>query len=95
MLRAVATQIRGDVRLVDDVARLDDGRFLLVLPYTDKAGARIAADRVSQGVRRVLGKKGDSVSADVLGADEDLSAIKDLCGAAPTPESSEEPRAAA
>ena len=84
------------MRLVDDVARLDDGRFLLVLPHTNKAGARIAADRVSQGVRRVLGEKGDSLRADVLGVEEDLCAIKDLCAATAIPEvSSEEPRAAA
>ena len=95
-LRAVATQIRGDVRLVDDVALLDDGRFLLVLPHTDKAGARIAADRVSRGVRRLLGEQGDSLRADVLGVEEDLCAIRDLCGATAIPDvGSEETRAAA
>jgi GGDEF domain-containing protein len=96
MLRTVANQVRGDVRLVDDVAYLDDGRFLLVLPHTDKAGARIAADRVSNGVRRVLGETGDSVRAEVLGVVDDLAAIRHLCGAAETPDAiSSEPGAAA
>ena len=95
-LRAVGTQVRGDVRLVDDAARLGDGRFLLVLPHTGKAGARVAADRVSQGVKRVLGQAGHVVRADVFGADEDLGVIKDLCGAPATPDvNSERPEAVA
>ena len=81
VLRRVATQIRGDLRLVDDVARLDDGRFLLVLPHTEKAGAHIAADRVRSGVNRLLRADGPLAEIEVLGTEGDLPAIIALCGA--------------
>ncbi len=94
-LRAVANQVRGDVRLVDDVARLDDGRFLLVLPHTGKAGAGIAAARVNAGVRRILRGPDDATRVEILGADEDLAAIRALCGAPEAPSVAEETQAAA
>jgi GGDEF domain-containing protein len=83
LLRAVGTGIRNDVRLVDDVARLDDGRFLLVLPHTDRRGARVVAERVSAGVRRLLGAKEEAVATEVLGVEEDLAALQELCGFRP------------
>lgn len=95
LLRAVATQIRGDLRLVDDVAHLDDGRFLLVLPHTGKAGAQIAANRVSEGVRRLVSANAEWVRADVFGADEDLGDIKRLCGTGTGPDENSEPFEAA
>lgn len=78
LVRAVADHIRNDVRLVDDVGRLDDGRFLLLLPHTPKDGAEIASARVRAGIRDVVGARDDSVSATVLSATEDLDAIQAL-----------------
>lgn len=95
ILRAVATEIRGGLRLVDDVGRLDDGRFLLVLPHTDKSGAQVAANRVSERIRRMVGSNAEWVRATVFGAEEDLGAIKDLCGTRPSPETGSGPFEAA
>jgi GGDEF domain-containing protein len=82
--------------LVDDVARLHDGRFLLILPRTNKAGAQIAANRVVEGVRRLMGGANAGwVRADVFGAREDLGAIKDLCDATLAPEAGSGPFEAA
>jgi GGDEF domain-containing protein len=78
LIRAVAGHIRNDVRLIDDVGRLDDGRFVLVFPHTPKDGAQIAAARVRIGVRDVLGAKDDSVTVSVHGSDEDTDAISAL-----------------
>ncbi len=81
LVRAVADHIRNDVRLVDDVGRLDDGRFVLVLPHTPKDGAVVAATRVRIGVRDLLGAKDDSVRATVLCTTDDVSEIQALVDA--------------
>jgi len=38
--------LQQELRITDDVGRLDDGRFGVVLPETDAAGAEIVADRI-------------------------------------------------
>ena len=54
---------------------------MVVLPHTGKAGAQIAAARLDAGLRRLLEAADGSVSVTVMGADEDLPAIRDICGA--------------
>ncbi len=85
-LRAAALYLRDGVRLIDDVARLDDGRFVLVLPHTPKPGAEIAAGRLRAGIGRVVADKGEGAQVEVLGAAEDLPVIEELCGYPATPE---------
>lgn len=81
LVRAVADHIRNDARLVDDVGRLDDGRFALVFPHTPKEAAVVAATRVRIGVRDVLGAKDESVRVSVMGSAEDTSDIQALLDA--------------
>lgn len=78
MLRSVASAIRNDIRLVDDVGYLGDGRYLLILPQTPKIGAEVAADRVRRNVRDLLGAKDESVTATALAVPDDATAICDL-----------------
>lgn len=78
LLRTVANHIRNDVRLVDDVGRLEDGTFLLVLPETHKDGANVAAGRVQANVREFLGGSDGSVQAQALSAPEDVREIESL-----------------
>jgi hypothetical protein len=78
LVRAVADHVRNDVRLVDDVGRLDDGRFVLLLPHTPRSGAEVAAARVRAGVRDTSGAKDESVTATVMDVIEDFDAIEDL-----------------
>jgi len=78
LVRGVANHIRNDIRLVDEVGRLDDGRYLIVLPYTPRDGALVAAERISAGVADVLGAKADSVAVTLLSAPEDRPAIAEL-----------------
>jgi GGDEF domain-containing protein len=75
IVRSVASHIRNDVRLIDDVGRLDDGRFVLVFPHTPKVGADVAASRVRIGVRDLVGAKDESVKVTVYGSEEDADAI--------------------
>ncbi|PKQ38785.1 MAG: hypothetical protein CVT59_01510 [Actinobacteria bacterium HGW-Actinobacteria-1] len=88
LLRSVATHIRNDVRLVDDVGYLGDGRFIIMLPQTPKTGAEIASDRIRRSVRDLVGAKDDSVTSTPLGCPGDSAAICDLARSLdPEPES--------
>lgn len=78
ILRQVAALLRNDIRLVDDVGRLDDGRFLLLLPNTPRAGAEIAAERIKSSVRRLLGARDGAVQTQVMGAADDLDELSGL-----------------
>jgi diguanylate cyclase (GGDEF)-like protein len=49
-LAGVAGVIRENVRRIDTPARLGGDEFVVLLPETDRAGARVVADKVRQGV---------------------------------------------
>lgn len=76
--RAVANLLRGDVRMVDEVARLEDGRFMVLLPHTPREGGLVVTDRLGQGVRQVVGAKPASVTTECFGAAEDAVALSSL-----------------
>ncbi len=78
LLRTAASHMRNDVRLVDDVGYLGDGEFMLILPHTPQEGANVAADRVKNNVRDLLGAKDTSVTTRVLSLPEDAEAMCDL-----------------
>lgn len=75
LVRGVADHIRGDVRLVDEAGRLDDGRFLIVLPQTPSDGARVVAERIRRGVCNLLGSKDASITVTALSAPENTAEI--------------------
>jgi GGDEF domain-containing protein len=78
MLRAIANHIRNDIRLVDELGRVGETTFAMVLPQTGGEGAAIAAERVRGGVRDLLGARDESVCTDVLAAPEDIEGLNDL-----------------
>jgi GGDEF domain-containing protein len=77
-LRNVANHVRNDIRLVDDVGYLGDGRFIVILPQTPGSGAAVASDRIRSGVRDLVGAKDESVTATPLAVPEDAAAMCDL-----------------
>lgn len=78
IVRGVANHVRNDIRLVDEVGRLDDGRYLVILPQTPKPGAMIVAERLRTGICETVGAKESSVMTTVLGAPDDDSELTDL-----------------
>lgn len=78
LVRGVASHLRNDTRLVDEIGRFDDGRFLVLLPHTPKDNAVMVAQRLRAGVSDALGARKESVTTTVLGAPEDLDALTDL-----------------
>lgn len=71
LFRGVANYLRGDIRLVDEVGRLDDGQFIVVLPQTGKSGALVVTERLYKGVCDALGAKPESVTVTTLSMPED------------------------
>lgn len=78
LVRAVANFLREDVRMVDEVCRLDDGRFAVLLPHTPRDGGAVVAARLAAGVRRTVGAKPESVRVTCMGAAEDTIALAAL-----------------
>jgi GGDEF domain-containing protein len=78
LLRSVADRVRNTVRLVDDVGRLEDGSFVLVLPQTGRDGGAVAAERVRAEVAELLGATDGAVVARVLSVPDDTAGIDAL-----------------
>ncbi len=78
LVRGVAAHIRSDVRMVDEVARLDDGRFLVLLPHTPRDGGMVVCSRLGEGVANTLGAREESVRTTCYAAAEDAVAISSL-----------------
>lgn len=78
LVRGVADHIRSDIRMVDEVGRLDDGRFCVLLPHTPKAGAHVVVDRLAKGVRKSLGARDESVAVRCISLPEDEPGFRAL-----------------
>jgi diguanylate cyclase (GGDEF)-like protein len=52
-LAAVAGVVRENVRRIDTPARLGGDEFVVLLPETDREGARVVADKIRQGVAAI------------------------------------------
>lgn len=79
LVRSVANVIRDDVRIVDDVAHLDDGRFAVILTHAGAGDARVVAARLAAAVVTAHGVDGSHVGTESLSAPEDRVAIEQLC----------------
>lgn len=92
LMRRVASNLRNDVRLVDDVAYHDNGGFIVILPDTDHVGAMVVAERLRAGVASLIDCDTADVSMRVLTCGNDDEALKTLADAlTPAPRSPDEP----
>lgn len=78
LVRTVAGILRHDVRLVDDVARLDDGRFVIMLPHTPGNAAHTVVGRLVEAVSQTLGYSESSVTTTCLCAQDDAVALREF-----------------
>jgi hypothetical protein len=86
ILRRVANHVRNDVRMVDDIGRLQDGRFVVLLPSTPVAGAEVVADRLRKGICDQLSALDDSITARVYATDRDPEELERFyCALQPAP----------
>lgn len=78
LMRRVASYLRNDVRMVDDVAYRDNGGFILILPETEGAGAEVAAKRLCTGIASLLGCDVTELNTRVMSCGTDDAALADL-----------------
>jgi hypothetical protein len=81
LTRLTADKIRADVRMVDEVARLDDGRFLVIMPHTPVEGGQVVGARLGTIIRAALGVRDEAVKIECLGLPGNESALDGLIGA--------------
>ena len=74
--RTIASHLREAVRLVDDVGRLADGRFVLLLHHTSRSGADTVMRRVRAVFRDSPQLDDEGLRTDLLGTPEDLIALR-------------------
>ncbi len=61
-LATVAAVIRDNVRRIDTPARLGGDEFIVLLPETDREGARVVADKIREGVGAVrIDERGEQI----------------------------------
>jgi len=61
-LTTVAGVLRENVRRIDTPARIGGDEFVVLLPETDREGARVVADKIRQGVAAAeLGERGEHI----------------------------------
>jgi GGDEF domain-containing protein len=78
LLRQVASHIRNDIRLVDDLAYAGDGRFFALFPQTPADGAAVACDRLHRGLTALLGVKEQTIEAVVHSCQRNATALRHL-----------------
>jgi len=78
LVREIAGHLRGDLRMVDEVARLDDGRFLVILPRASLEDGLAVAGRLTEAVRQMMDTDQDGVSSRCFSAAEDALELGSL-----------------
>ncbi len=71
MMRHVAGTLRGDVRLVDDIAFRGQNEFIVLLPNTEPEGAAVAAARLHELACDTLGADDSTITTEVLACSRD------------------------
>lgn len=82
--KGIGSTLKENVRIIDEIGRLDDFLFVILLPHTPITGAEVVADRVAKAVARQLCVPVESgVTAAAFGAPDHLLEIKELIGLLP------------
>jgi diguanylate cyclase (GGDEF)-like protein len=78
VVRAMASHLRNELRLVDDVGRYHSGSFLVILPQTGRAEAETVAARLASGLRDSVGIADSAIRTQVFGSTDDIAEIEAL-----------------
>lgn len=81
VMRQLASHLRADIRMVDDLAFAAPGMFMALLPTTPVAGAGVVAERLRTAACTVLGVTPETVTASVLSASLTPTELRTLAGA--------------
>jgi len=82
MVRLMATHLRSELRLIDDVGRYRAASFLVMLPQTARPEAEGVAARLASGLRDSVGIGDGAVHTQVYGSADDIAEIESLAAEA-------------
>jgi GGDEF domain-containing protein len=82
MVRLMATHLRSELRLIDDVGRCRAASFLVMLPQTARPEAEGVAARLASGLRDSVGIDDGAVHTQVFGSADDIAEIEALAAEA-------------
>ncbi len=92
LMRRVASHLRNNVRMVDDVAYNGNAGFIIILPETGSDGADVVARRVHLGIVDTIGCSADEVTFEKLVCGTDDARLEELAGVlAPDHEETSDP----
>lgn len=92
-MKQIASHLRGDVRMVDDLAFSAPGTFLVLLPGTPETGACVVADRLGPAVRNMLDASVERLDVTVLSASSSALELRQLAEKLwPNPQDDDRPR---
>jgi len=78
IVRLMATHLRSELRLIDDVGRFRAGSFLIMLPQTGRPEAEGVAARLASGLRDSVGIADGTVRIQVFGSANEITEIEAL-----------------
>jgi GGDEF domain-containing protein len=78
VVRAMASHLRNELRLVDDIGRYRSGSFLVMLPQTQRPEAEGVAARLASGLRDSVGIAEGAIRTQVFGTADDIAEIEAL-----------------
>lgn len=78
-LRDVASFLRSNVRVIDEMGSSGEGQFCILLPHTMSSGASVVSNRLRSGLTEMLGgEPADGLQVETISAPEKLGEIKQL-----------------
>ncbi|MCL5292509.1 MAG: diguanylate cyclase [Actinobacteria bacterium] len=78
-LKEIASFIRENVRVVDEIGSSGNGQFCILLPHTMSQGASVVADRMRANLLDKLALPNpDELDVDILSVPEELLRIRQL-----------------
>lgn len=78
LMKQVASHLRSDIRMVDDLAFRSPATFIVLLPGTPEAGARVVAERLAPAFSSILGLNAEGFDVAVLSASTDSAGLHQL-----------------
>jgi diguanylate cyclase (GGDEF)-like protein len=83
VVRVMATHLRSELRLIDDIGRFHAGSFLVILPQTARPESEGVAARLASGLRDSVGIADGAIHTQVFGSAEDIAEIEALAAETP------------
>lgn len=83
MMRGIGRRIKSGIRMSDDVAWLDDGRFMILLRKTTALGAESVSSRIRQDLEHTFALDGRTLSVKLIDGTQGPAQFEELLVSTP------------